>query len=47
MLKRKASVFILPCAGITLIRFYGYYLSFSRYAADRHPGKPEAVSNVD
>jgi hypothetical protein len=47
MLKRKAFVFILPCAGITLIRFYGYYLSFSRHLADWHPGKPEAISNVD
>ena len=28
MLKRKAFVFILPCAGITLIRFYGYNLRF-------------------
>lgn len=27
MLWRKGMVAILPCAGITLIRFYGYVLS--------------------
>jgi hypothetical protein len=35
--KSGASFEHLPCAGITLFRFYGYHLSLYRFERDQHP----------
>ena len=37
LLTGMKDVWHLPCAGITLIRFYGFYLSSGNFAG--HPGE--------
>ena len=37
LLTGMKDVYHLPCAGITLIRFYGFYLSSGNFAG--HPGE--------
>jgi len=39
--KSGAKIEHLPCAGITLFRFYGYYLSLSRHWRNQHPEESE------